>query len=161
VGVESTVLDLVSSGIRILRPGGISREELERVTGHIGEGRSSGGDPACSPGMLKSHYAPLVPLTLHTEDNMARLSPRENEAYLFFSDAVRRVWLANAGSSPALHSAALSETGNAREAAANLFDLLHRLEALCPARIHAELLPEDSGLGAAVNDRLRRAAAAG
>ena len=163
VGVESTVLDIASSGIRILRPGGISREELERVTGPLDEGPGD-GDPACSPGMLKSHYAPLVPLMLHTENDMARLSPRENEAYLFLRDPARRAWLRSAGSPsvlPSAYSAALSETGSAREAAANLFDLLHRLEALRPACIHAELLPEDSGLSAAVNDRLRRAAATG
>jgi L-threonylcarbamoyladenylate synthase len=52
----------------------------------------------------------------------------------------------------------LSETGGLTEAAANLFERLHRLDHLRPERIHAEILPEE-GLGAAVNDRLRRAAA--
>jgi L-threonylcarbamoyladenylate synthase len=189
VGVESTVLDLASPRIALLRPGGISREALENVIGPVASGPAVSGipdtagppgaagpkpeqgapeaeRPVPSPGMLKSHYAPLSPLFLHSGKEMAALSYKKGEAYLFFSGKSRNVWRDRAGGKspndgehpdgdPAVLT--LSENGNVPEAAANLFEFLHRLDALRPERIHAETLPE-KGLGAAVNDRLRRAA---
>ena len=115
-----------------------------------------------SPGMLKSHYAPKTPLFLHSGKEMAALPYKKDEAYLFFSGESRRAWDEKNGEnksrakSPGGGPAALvlSETGSVVEAAAHLFEYLHRLDG--PARIHAEILPEE-GLGAAVNDRLRRA----
>jgi L-threonylcarbamoyladenylate synthase len=166
VGVESTVLDLSSPRITILRPGGISREDLENVIGPVKPYREADGGPGASPGMLKSHYAPKTPLFLHNGKEMAALPYKEDEAYLFFSGESRRAWAEknaveeNKGSSggknpdgPAV--LVLSENGNALEAAAHLFEYLHRLDSA--ERIHAEILPEE-GLGAAVNDRLRRGA---
>jgi L-threonylcarbamoyladenylate synthase len=153
VGVESTVLDLCSGEIAVLRPGGITREQLEDVIGPAGSGLR-GGPPAVgqitSPGMLKSHYAPQAPLFCHSGEEMAALTRRDDEAYLFFSGKNRRF----SGEAVLV----LSETGSALEAAANLFEYLHRLDGMRPARIHAEILPEE-GIGAAVNDRLRRAGA--
>jgi L-threonylcarbamoyladenylate synthase len=113
--------------------------------------------------MLKSHYAPLSPLFLHSGEEMAVLPYKKGEAYLFLSGKSLEAWTRRAGverlnggeSGDAL---TLSETGDVTEAAANLFERLHRLDRLRPDRIHAETLPEE-GLGAAVNDRLRRAAA--
>jgi L-threonylcarbamoyladenylate synthase len=188
VGVESTVLDLASPRITLLRPGGINREALEDVIGAVASGPAEPGmsdmpgstgpepdGPALSPGMLKSHYAPLSPLFLHNGEEMAALPYKKGEAYLFFSGKSLGAWTRRAGeerlngverlngeecpnggeSGDAL---TLSETGGVTEAAANLFERLHRLDRLRPERIHAETLPEE-GLGAAVNDRLRRAAA--
>lgn len=183
VGVESTVVDLSGLSPRILRPGGAGREALEAAAGepfgfgfagpapdlpgpgfgsgsglHSGSGPRSG--PAPSPGMLKSHYAPLVPLVLHTPAEMAALSPEGDAGYLFFSGRNRDEWLArNKAEDSPDRIMALSEEGAAVEAAAGLFERLHRLDRRgFLRRIHAETLPEE-GLGAAVNDRLRRAAA--
>ncbi|MDR2142904.1 MAG: threonylcarbamoyl-AMP synthase [Treponema sp.] len=191
VGVESTVLDLSSSRITLLRPGGVTREDLEKVIGPIGACSSvSGGadtdgpDAAASgtagvagaagpglpgpepgrlsPGLLKSHYAPFSPLFLHDAKEMAALPYKKDEAYLFFSNKSRLVWSKNALENTSRAGKedsgscvlVLSEKGSVLEAAANLFEYLRRLDGL--ARIHAETLPKE-GLGAAVNDRLRRA----
>ncbi|MDR2143442.1 MAG: threonylcarbamoyl-AMP synthase [Treponema sp.] len=191
VGVESTVLDLSSPRITILRPGGVTKEELEKVVGPIrpsisGEPDTDGPDAAApgapgpesgrlSPGMLKSHYAPKTPLFLHSGKEMAALPYKKDETYLFFSGESRRVWaernrglveedksfagenkIRAGGENSGPAAVVLSEKGSLLEAAANLFEYLRRLDG--PARIHAEILPEE-GLGAAVNDRLRRAAA--
>ena len=169
VGVESTVADLSGGVPRILRPGGISREALEAAAGEFFASAAaprnhpvSGDAAAPSPGMLKSHYAPLAPLFLHAPEELAVL-PRDEEAgYLFFSGRNRDAWLSRAAAPPERRDRimTLSEGGNTVEAAANLFDRLHRADRNPGLRrIHAETLPEE-GLGAAVNDRLRRAAAA-
>jgi L-threonylcarbamoyladenylate synthase len=175
VGVESTVLDLATNGVRprILRPGGISREQLEAVIGTVD--MTEGGGPPRSPGQMKSHYAPVTPLRLHSADAMAALPRQDREGYLFFQADTRDTWLAAQGG----HAAAegrrpaepdnkippdpadsqirtLSETGSPLEAASRLFEVLHELDRLDLACIHAEALPPE-GLGAAVNDRLSRA----
>jgi L-threonylcarbamoyladenylate synthase len=197
VGVESTVLSLAGEEElpRILRPGGISREQLERVIGPVtAGGMAESGPPAAllSPGMLKSHYAPRTPLVLHTPEEMSALPFLPDEGYLFFSEISRDTWLKrNAGKIPAEDLKrirfkspgddvtrirfkspvptsgmdaeagpailALSQSGDAAEAAVWLFDGLHLLDRAGLRRIHAEALPPE-GLGAAVNDRLRRAA---
>jgi L-threonylcarbamoyladenylate synthase len=171
VGVESTVLDLSALPPRILRPGGVSREALEALIGPVLLGPAIGlAEPGAdaphpapaAPGQLTSHYAPRTPLLLHTQAEMAALPYKAGEARLFFSAANRRTWKAaqsllldKAGPDAAIQ--ALSETGDTRQAAANLFQALHRLDALGLALIHAERAP-DAGLGPAINDRLERAA---
>ncbi|MDR1143672.1 MAG: threonylcarbamoyl-AMP synthase [Spirochaetaceae bacterium] len=186
VGVESTVLSLAGTGElpRILRPGGISREQLERVIGPTAVGAAESGPAAdlLSPGMLKSHYAPKTPLILHAPEEMSALPFLPDEGYLFFSETSRDAWLkrsagisatgggdaaeddlkrirfkspATGGVGPAI--LALSRSGDAAEAATRLFETLHLLDRAGLLRIHAEALPPE-GLGAAVNDRLRRAA---
>ncbi|MDR2740654.1 MAG: threonylcarbamoyl-AMP synthase [Treponema sp.] len=169
VGVESTVLDLCTGEPRILRPGGVSREELEAVIGAV-SGAGDGGNNAVhprSPGQLKSHYAPRTPLSVHTRDEMIALPWDAREARLFFDAASRDVWLRAfspmtsgplTGRSPVSEgrTLVLSEGGNLAEAAARLFELLHTLDGLGASRIRAELVP-DRGLGPAINDRLVRA----
>ena len=91
-----------------------------------------------APGQLASHYAPAKPLRL----NAAEKRPDE--------------WLIGFG--PVAGDASLSPTGDLVEAAARLFDRMHEAEAAAPARIAVAPVP-DEGLGAAINDRLRRAAA--
>jgi L-threonylcarbamoyladenylate synthase len=189
VGVESTVLDLCSGPPRILRPGGSARERIEGIIGPVefpvpGEarspvpgsppGRPSSPDRPLSPGQMKSHYAPRTPLSLHRREEMITLPDNPAEGFLFFDGPSRTAWLQGSGSlgkdfSPAGAAEnqapgegrirTLSETGDMIEAAANLFDLLHGLDRLGLSRIRAGKVPE-TGLGAAVNDRLRRAAAA-
>jgi L-threonylcarbamoyladenylate synthase len=164
VGVESTVLDLSAVPPRILRPGGTPREAIEALIGPVlsGSGTAGAGTlPASSPGRLKSHYAPRTPLLLHTPFEMAALPYNAQEGYLFFSAAAREAWCAaqslpaNAAG-PAAAVQSLSGAAAAVEAAAGLFQALHRLDALGLACIHAERAP-GAGLGPAINDRLERA----
>ncbi|HEV2186926.1 MAG TPA: L-threonylcarbamoyladenylate synthase [Stellaceae bacterium] len=142
VGLESTVLDL--SGLRpvLLRPGGVTREQLEAVLGPIA---AAGADPAAprSPGQLASHYAPGVPLRMNAIDT------EPGEALLGFGPAPPP------GFAEVLN---LSPTGDLTEAAANLFAMLRRLDRPEFTGIAVMPIPEH-GLGLAINDRLRRAAA--
>ncbi|MDR2483274.1 MAG: threonylcarbamoyl-AMP synthase [Treponema sp.] len=167
VGVESTVLDLSAGPPRILRPGGVSRERIEALIGPVGlpNAPGDGGVPApLAPGQLKSHYAPRTPLSVYPQEVMASLKFSPHEGYLFFDAPSRDAWLAGQQdrlASRAFSSAAiqtLSFEGNLREAAANLFDLLHLLDGLGLSHIRAELAPPP-GLGPAINDRLMKAAA--
>jgi L-threonylcarbamoyladenylate synthase len=159
VGVESTVLDLCAGEKRILRPGGVSREDLEAVIGPVsGIGTLSGGGAhPRSPGQLKSHYAPETPLSVYSRDALIALPYEAGEARLFFDAASRDAWLgAFRPPVPKGGAPVLSEAGNLAEAAARLFELLHELDGLGASRIRAELVP-DRGLGPAINDRLVRA----
>jgi L-threonylcarbamoyladenylate synthase len=185
IGVESTVLDLSSGIPRILRPGGTSRERIEAVIGKVEFPETQ--DPSIgplSPGRLKSHYAPRTPLAFHRREDMVSLPYNPDEAYLFFDKGSQDLWLKNqilpgrgqsssggqtfeGQSSPCqeLEPAAfprlrvLSEAGDLTEAAAGLFNILHEMDKLGAALIRAEEVPP-KGLGPAINDRLRRAAAA-
>jgi L-threonylcarbamoyladenylate synthase len=93
VGVESTVLELFPFP-RILRFGGISREQLEEVIGPLAAAVDNAAEYAApSPGMLSSHYAPRIPLYLHSREEMAALPFNSKNSYLFFSGTSRDVWL--------------------------------------------------------------------
>ncbi|MDR0730196.1 MAG: L-threonylcarbamoyladenylate synthase, partial [Treponema sp.] len=161
VGIESTVLDMTARP-RILRPGGLPRSRLEALLGPLPVSGETPGPPQDefrssdelrSPGLLTSHYAPRTPLYLHDSREMAALPYREDSGYLFFSRPA-----AKGDTAGALE--VLSEEGDTLEAAANLFEALHRLDRRGLRCIHAErALPE--ALGEAINDRLRRAAARG
>lgn len=129
-GLESTIVAVENGGVRLLRPGPISDLGVPIVAGQ------AGGIEA--PGQLASHYAPAKPLRL--------------EAMTAFADE----WLIGFGAVPG--DATLSATGDLAEAAAALFARLHEAEAAPHQRIAVALIPE-RGLGAAINDRLRRAAA--
>ncbi|HRX37929.1 MAG TPA: L-threonylcarbamoyladenylate synthase [Parvularculaceae bacterium] len=145
VGVESTILKLDGEKAILLRPGGITAEEIERVIGRPVE-RADQTAAIEAPGMLASHYAPNAAIRLEAT------SPGPREAFLAF------------GAAPANHphTLNLSESGDLREAAANLFAHLRALDALCAEEklnaIAVAPIP-DEGLGEAINDRLRRAAA--
>jgi len=145
VGVESTVLDLTGARPALLRPGGVTLEALEAAIGPVA--RDAGGGAIRSPGQLASHYAPSLPVRLHA------VSVAPDEALLAFGPP-----LPGAGA-----TFQLSEAADPAEAAARLFRGLHVLDAearrLGLVRIAAMAVPEH-GLGLAINDRLRRAAAA-
>jgi L-threonylcarbamoyladenylate synthase len=141
VGLESSVLDLTGGRPLLLRPGGIPKEELEGTLGSIEED-SSQEDAPRSPGRLASHYAPGQPLRLEARE----VNP--DEALLAFGPAPP------AGARTTLN---LSQNGDIVEAAANLFAMLHALDDPRHAAIAVMPIPE-RGLGAAINDRLRRAA---
>ncbi|MDR2535688.1 MAG: threonylcarbamoyl-AMP synthase [Treponema sp.] len=162
IGVESTVLDLAGSTPRILRPGGTPKERIEAVIGPLEAGETSESAIPCSPGQLKNHYAPKIPLILHGQAEMSSVPYNRSEGYLFFSSDSRSRWtktqqpdLDGEGES---RIRTLSEAGNMPEAAANLFKTLHELDKLEIFAIHAEQVP-NAGLGNAVNDRLFRGAA--
>lgn len=143
VGIESTVLDLSGTEPRVLRPGGVAMDALEKLLGHVSAAGSSSDAPR-SPGMLESHYAPERPLRLEARQ------ARPGEALLAL------------GPEPAPEGFRelrwLSRTGDLTEAAANLFASLRALDRPEVAGIAVMPIPE-RGLGVAINDRLRRAAA--
>ncbi len=149
VGVESTVLDLSGEEPVLLRPGGITREIIEASIGPVathGVPLASApnlGVPLASPGMLSSHYAPRLPVRLGCDD------PRPGEALLAFGPHEPGGFVAVMN---------LSRSGDLTEAAANLFAYLRALDQPEHSGIAVMPIPE-SGLGLAINDRLRRAAA--
>ncbi len=145
IGVESTILGCIDTPT-LLRPGGVSRQRIERALGHtLAQAPDCADETPLAPGMLASHYAPRTQLRLdamHVEDG---------EALLAFGDP-------GFDTSRARAVVNLSPSGDTIEAAANLFASLRRLDGLCPASIAVCRISSD-GLGEAINDRLRRAAA--
>jgi L-threonylcarbamoyladenylate synthase len=141
IGLESTVIDLSGPKAVLLRPGGVPQEEIRRLIGPLAR---PGHGPARSPGQLKSHYAPGLKLRL----NARRFEP--GEALLAFGSVPR-------GADPAA-VLNLSRSRDLAEAAANLFAMLRALDRPGFTRIAVAPIPS-RGLGAAINDRLLRAAA--
>jgi L-threonylcarbamoyladenylate synthase len=145
VGVESTVLDLTTATPTLLRPGGATREAIEAAIGTIAvsDAIPSGDSARKSPGQLESHYAPARPVRLEASTVGA------DEGLLAFG--------ANAPQG-AMLTYNLSPTGDLGEAAANLFAQMRLLDRPGIGRIAVMPIPQ-TGLGLAINDRLRRAAA--
>ncbi|EYD76886.1 YrdC/Sua5 family protein, required for threonylcarbamoyladenosine (t(6)A) formation in tRNA [Rubellimicrobium mesophilum DSM 19309] len=136
VGVESTILAL-DGPPRLLRAGGLPVEALEAALGErIGVDTSP--ERVAAPGQMASHYAPRGSMRLNVRE------PEPGEVMLGFGDVPGQL--------------TLSATGDLQEAAANLFGCLHALDAMGAERIAVAPVP-DRGLGRAINDRLRRAAA--
>jgi len=146
-GIESTIVDARSGHPVVRRLGALSVEEIEKVAGPLDLALGNSGLPT-APGTLAAHYAPRTPVRI--VDNPAAapvdVAPR---GYLAFRDRP-----------PGQYAAieVLSPGGDLTQAAARLFDALHRLDAAGLAEILAERVP-DTGLGRAINDRLQRAAA--
>lgn len=145
VGVESTILKVEGDTVRLLRPGGLAAEEIEAAIGRKLE-RTAHAAAIQAPGMMASHYAPDAAMRLDVRE------VRPGEALLAFGPDRMR----GAGKAKALLN--LSATGNLREAASNLFDFMRKLDAAGAATIAVEPIPS-GGLGEAINDRLKRAAA--
>lgn len=141
IGVESTVIDCAGDTPTLLRPGGITVEQIEAVIGPIAFAADNNESPA-SPGMLESHYAPDATLRLNAT------SLQSGEALLSFGSHRLTGFSIEQN---------LSEAGDLQEAAANLFAMMRFLDASADA-IAVTPIP-DHGLGRAINDRLRRAAA--
>ena len=150
VGVESTVLAISESGPpTLLRPGGITLEQIEAVVGHVmlpSNSPSAGGAAQLAPGCLPQHYAPETPITI---GNLADAPPRGRFGALAYQNCPDRERYAAVE--------ILSETGSLSQAAAALFAALRRLDALHLNGIVTECFP-DKDLGRAINDRLKRAA---
>lgn len=141
VGLESTVVDLTGKTPRLLRPGGVALEALKAAIGDVvtDEADTEELHPA-SPGRLLSHYAPERPVRMNAQ------SARDGEAYLAFGRGSNRATLN------------LSETADLAEAAANLFAMLRALDRPEFTAIAVAPIPRH-GMGRAINDRLKRAAA--
>ena len=145
IGVESTILACLGDGVRLLRPGGVSREAIEALVGPLA-GVAPTGDSPLAPGMLASHYAPRARVRLAADAIEA------GEAVLLFGRH------RPAGLDKAVSQVNLSPEGNLVEAAARLFAALRELDALGAATIAVSPIPA-AGLCEAINDRLERAAA--
>ena len=143
-GIESTILDLSSDEPLLLRPGAVTAESIADAIGRLPRlVAASDLLRPTSPGQLESHYAPGLPVRLDAT------SPRAGEAFLAFGP------FAPAYDGPLLN---LSPRGDLAEAAAHLFAALRRLDRSGATGLAVMPIPEH-GLGAAINDRLRRAAA--
>ena len=143
IGVESTVIDLTGNVPTVLRYGGVDLAALQSVLGEVRQ--VSGHDEAAprSPGMMEKHYAPATPLRMNATTTAL------GEAFLGFGPDM------GLGMDAAVRRN-LSPDGDLTEAAANLFAILHELDAEGHAGIAVAAVPE-IGLGLAINDRLRRA----
>jgi L-threonylcarbamoyladenylate synthase len=152
IGVESTIIACIDGQISILRPGGLTREALAEVMAELGlpsggtsqsESRGSAATALIAPGQLDSHYAPGKPVRLNA------LSARADEAYLGFGPV-------NTGiAARVIYN--LSELGDVTEAASRFYQGLRYLDQCNASAIAVAPVPE-SGIGEAINDRLRRAA---
>jgi len=148
VGVESTVLSLIGRQPKILRHGGITREAIESVVGPVTTLEEEQNHGVLhSPGMLPSHYAPRTPVRLYAD------IPTE----LMADDKVGFLLLKPGGNQIAGPVEILSETGDLSEAATNLYAALLRLDSAGLRLIVSHPFP-GNGIGAAINDRLIKAA---
>ncbi|MFN3482960.1 L-threonylcarbamoyladenylate synthase [Rhabdaerophilum calidifontis] len=145
VGVESTILACLDGEVALLRPGGLPRAAIEARLGRPLAAHRGDGAAPLAPGRLDSHYAPAHPVRL----DAARILP--GEACLGFGLPLP------AGAEAGL-TLNLSETGDLAEAAANLYHHLRALDARAHRGIAVAPIPPE-GLGEAIRDRLRRAAA--
>ncbi len=144
VGLESTIVKVEGDRVRLLRPGGVPADEIERIAGKPLERKAEAGVEA--PGMLASHYAPRAGVRPNARD------VRAGEALLAFGPAPVE------GAANAVAQLNLSPSGDLREAAANLFSMLQELDRSGASAIAVAPIPAH-GLGEAINDRLARAAA--
>ena len=159
-GLESTVIDISSGTPVILRPGVITAEEISHTlaldVGYVNKTHDGKGKGPQSPGLLLKHYAPDIPIRLNAVD------VKDGEALLGFG-SLKFMGLQNGGFAKDLPEGKLknlSEEGDLYEAASNLFSYLRELDKPENTAIAVMNIP-DKGVGIAINDRLRRAEAAG
>lgn len=152
LGLESTVVGFPGGIPTLLRPGAVARGEIERVLGKPLDNADAAPDAAsgvaseagrASPGQLESHYAPGSPIRLNAT------SVAEDEVLLAFGPQAPETEI----------SMNLSVCGDLREAAANFFAMLRALDGQAGGRVIAVMAIPQDGLGEAINDRLKRAAA--
>jgi L-threonylcarbamoyladenylate synthase len=133
-GLESTIVAVREHGWQILRPGPVTAADIERVLGT--SPLKASGDNIEAPGQLASHYAPSKILRLNA------IQPEPGEWHIGFG-AIKG-------------NDNLSASGDLAQAAANLFDALHRADASAALSISVAPIPHE-GIGVAINDRLQRA----
>jgi len=147
VGVESTIISFIGEKPGLLRPGGVSLEEIESIIGKIKISPIEDDRPS-APGMLPRHYAPRTPIVLEWSEKDAEVYRSKRIGFLALKEPNPFLKF--------IHVEILSKRGDLREGAANLFSAIRRLDALNLDLILAEPVPE-VGLGRAIMDRLRRA----
>lgn len=146
VGIESTIIGFENDIPTVYRMGGLSLEQIERITGPVQVQAHSTSNPK-APGQLKSHYAPGKKVIIGVIEELLQLYPAHTSGLLTFHTDFNSPF-----------QFILSPSGNMEEAAQNLFTALRAFDKMPIDYILAELVPE-AGLGRAINDRLRRAAA--
>jgi L-threonylcarbamoyladenylate synthase len=160
VGIESTIVDVSNpERPRILRVGGIAATALARVlhaAAPVANQAAKRGAILPAPGLLARHYSPHTPLRIHRKITKALVrAAGANAGFLFFAPSPA----ASASAAGGTHVQILSRRASPTEAARRLFACLHALDRGGFRVIHAEWAPAGDA-GAAINDRLRRAAAA-
>lgn len=159
VGVESTIIDLTVTPPRLLRPGGLPLEDLRRILGEVAVDKAvtqkvTGCEPPRAPGMKYRHYAPHAPVTVVTGD------PDRSAAY------IRSVLQAGegvicfeeyTGLFPGCEVQSLGASADPAQQAHRVFDALRRFDSTLVTAIYAQC-PDDTGLGLAVGNRLKKAA---
>jgi L-threonylcarbamoyladenylate synthase len=146
VGIESTIVGFEHNNPIVYRLGGLSIEAIEETIGKVTLMTHSSSNPK-APGQLKSHYAPRKKMILGSIDELLKTHHPDRTGVLSFQQTY-----------PVKHQITLAPSGKTEEAAQHLFEALRTLDKLDIDSIVAELVPE-IGLGKAINDRLRRAAA--
>ncbi|HVT55441.1 MAG TPA: L-threonylcarbamoyladenylate synthase [Xanthobacteraceae bacterium] len=146
LGLESTIVDCSSDVPRLLRAGGLPREEIENALGQKIEAAAADENAPASPGQLASHYATRASLRLDARE------VKQGEALLAFGERLPM------GAENAVLTLNLSRHGDLVEAAVNLFAYMRALDEAGVSRIAVVPIPR-IGLGEAINDRLARAAA--
>ena len=150
VGVESTIVAIDEhDNATVLRKGGLSIEAIEQVIGRVQVQEHSSSNPQ-APGMLKSHYAPRVPLMLCDIAETLKNIEVGRVAVLSYNRRFDNV--------APTHQVVLTDSNSLTQAASRLFSAMRYLDSLDVDLILAELVPNE-GLGLAINDRLTRAAA--
>lgn len=148
VGLESTIVGFEGEEVVVYRLGGTKVEEIEQMVGPVRVDVNMSSNPA-APGMLKSHYSPGRKMILgNIAKNLKRLD-KTSTGIISFKDTY---------DVPASNLSILSVTGDLEEAARNIFSSLRQMDQKHIDVVLAEYVPKD-GLGRAINDRLRRAAA--
>ncbi|MCB0731614.1 MAG: threonylcarbamoyl-AMP synthase [Ignavibacteriae bacterium] len=146
VGVESTIIEVTNDSQILLRPGGVAKEEIEKLIGELSESKFNSDSPN-SPGQLKIHYAPNIPIYFYDEEKL-KLFVNKRIGGIFFNEVKDEKKFADLK--------LLSAKGDLHEAAANLFSYLHDMENLDLDIILVEPI-EQVGLGVAIMDRLTKA----
>ena len=159
VGVESTIIDLTVSPPQLLRPGGLPLEELRQVLGEVTVDKAvtqqvTEGLRPRAPGMKYRHYAPHAPVTVvtgapHRSAAYIQAVLREGEGVICFEEFRERF----AGRV----RQSLGSAGDTAQQAHRVFDALRRFDSTEVTHIYAQC-PDDSGLGLAVGNRLKKAA---
>lgn len=146
VGLESTIVGVEDGEICVYRLGGLAIEEIEKVVGKVELRLNLSSDPK-APGQLKNHYAPRKPLFIGSLNELVQKNKAQKIAAIIFGkkELAQANYIFN-----------LSERGDLKEAAVNLFAVLREIDETDADVIIVEPLP-DEGLGRAINDRLKRA----
>lgn len=151
IGLESTIISFLDETPRILRYGGLAIEDIEKVIGKVHLPTEGFVDNPVAPGQLARHYATKHRLIIgNPHDHLAKLNP-DRVGIISFSSCYKDI--------PGHHQFVLSKERNMDEAAHNLFAVMRKIDGLDIDLIIAEHFP-NTGLGRAINDRLKRASMA-